>query len=95
VIAAPGILRNVIENACRRSGVAVQRIKAKNTTVACHACGRVEEWNVAKQIVHKCTCGAIWDQDYNAAVQILRAGKAQTGGGGASAASEEQAPILV
>jgi hypothetical protein len=77
VIAAPGILRQVIENACRRTGVRLERVKARNTTKTCHACGRIEEWNVATQIVHTCTCGATWDQDLNAAVQILRTGQAQ------------------
>ena len=81
VIAAPGILRQVIENACRRTGVRVEGIKARNTTRACSACGRIEEWDAAKQIVHTCICGATWDQDYNAAVQILRAGQAQIGMG--------------
>ena len=81
VIAAPGILRQVIENAGRRTAVRVECIKAPNTTKACHVCGRVEEWNVAKQIVHTCICGATWDQDHNAAVQILRAGQAQIGMG--------------
>ena len=77
VIAAPGILRQVIENACRRTGVRLERIKARNTTRACHLCGRIEEWDAARQIVHTCSCGAMWDQDYNAAVQILRTGQAQ------------------
>ena len=83
VIAAPGILRQVIENACRRTGVKVEGIKGRNTTKACNVCGRIEEWNVAKQITHTCSCGATWDQDYNAAVQILRAGQAQVGMGAA------------
>ena len=77
VIAAPSIFRQVIENACRRTGVRVIRIKARNTTKICHICGRIEEWNAAKELVHACGCGAVWDQDYNAAVQILRAGLAQ------------------
>jgi Putative transposase DNA-binding domain len=61
VLAAPGVLRQVIENACRRTGVRLERVKAWNTTKTCHACGRIEEWNVAKQVVHTCTCGATWD----------------------------------
>lgn len=77
VIAAPGILRQTIENACRRTGVRVIRIKARNTTKTCHICGRIEEWNAAKELVHTCGCGAVWDQDYNGAVQILRFGLAQ------------------
>jgi hypothetical protein len=79
VIAAPGILRQAIENACRRTGVRVFRIRARNTTKTCHVCGRVEEWNAGKELVHVCGCGAEWDQDYNAAVQILRAGLAELG----------------
>jgi transposase len=79
VIAAPGILRQVIENACRRTGVRLERIRARNTTKTCHVCGRIEEWDSAKQIVHTCACGATWDQDHNAAVQILRVGQARIG----------------
>jgi hypothetical protein len=79
VIGAPGILRGAIENACRRTGVKAIRISDRNTTKTCHVCGRVEEWNAGKGLVHVCGCGAVWDQDYNAAVQILRAGLAQLG----------------
>jgi Putative transposase DNA-binding domain len=79
VTAAPGILRQVLENACRRTGVRLVRVEARNTTKACHACGRIEEWNPAKQLVHKCSCGAVWDQDYNAALQILRSGLRERG----------------
>jgi Putative transposase DNA-binding domain len=77
VAAAPGILRRVIENACRRTGVAFFRVPSKNTTRACYACGRIEEWDSAKHLFHTCACGATWDQDYNAALQILRAGLAE------------------
>jgi transposase len=76
-IAAPGILRMVIENACRRTGVAVRRIRPRHSTRTCSACGRLEQWNVAKELVHTCRCGATWDQDYNAAIQILRAGQTE------------------
>jgi Putative transposase DNA-binding domain len=78
VAAAPGILRRVIENACRRTGVAFCRVPSKNTTRACYACGRIEEWDSAKHLFHTCACGVTWDQDYNAALQILRAGLADT-----------------
>jgi Putative transposase DNA-binding domain len=78
VTAAPGILRRVLENACRRTSVRLVRIKARNTTKACHACGRIEEWDSAKHLFHKCSCGAAWDQDYNAALQILRIGLAES-----------------
>jgi putative transposase-like DNA-binding protein len=74
VIAAPGILRQSIANACRQSGVRFERVTAINTTKQCHCCGRIEEWSAARELVHKCSCGAAWDQDYNAAVQILRLG---------------------
>lgn len=76
-IAAPSILRQVIGNACRRTGVRLVRIKARNTTKRCHVCGRLEEWSLAKELVHKCSCGAIWDQDHNAALQVLHRGLAQ------------------
>jgi len=92
VIAAPGIFRMVVESTCRRSGVQVRRVRPRNSTLTCHSCGQLERWNVAKEVVHTCRCGASWDQDYNAAVQILRAGLTENMDG---SSLERQLTVLV
>lgn len=59
----------------REAATEVQDIDAKNTTRACHACGTVEEWDPERDLEHTCGhCGVRWDQDYNAAVWLLRGG---------------------
>lgn len=47
-------------------------VPAPGTTFMCHGCGSVEVWDQAKEVEHTCSqCGEHWDQDYNAAVNIL------------------------
>lgn len=49
-------------------------VPAQNTTKTCHACGSVEEWDQAADVVHTCaSCGTTWDQDDNAARNLLTA----------------------
>jgi hypothetical protein len=46
------------------------KVPAKNTTAKCHVCGSLEKWN-RKVLRHTCSaCGAEWDQDENASVNI-------------------------
>jgi len=72
-IAAVSELRLAVESACRREGVAVTRAEAPYTTQRCHACGHTEKWDAAAQIFHTCpSCGAVYDQDYNAARVMLQ-----------------------
>lgn len=43
------------------------------TTKTCHACGHVDDFDSAKELVHTCSaCGEIWDQDDNAARGLLK-----------------------
>lgn len=50
-----------------------EEVPAQDTTKACHACGSVEDWNQAEEVHHVCSkCGVLWDQDDNAAVNLLR-----------------------
>jgi hypothetical protein len=45
---------------------------AVDTTLRCHACGLVNEFDAAKHLVHTCTgCGKVWDQDFNACLNLL------------------------
>jgi transposase len=54
-----------------RGGVA-EHVPAENTTRECHPCGNVEVFDAAAKITHQCSkCGVVWDQDVNAAKNIL------------------------
>lgn len=73
--AAVSTLRQAIQSACSREGVSVSYVEAKDTTRKCHVCGHVDRFDAAKELRHTCSqCGSTWDQDYNAAIQILRLG---------------------
>lgn len=68
VIAATSILRDVIENAVKKEGLAYTKSDAKYITLECHLCGYTEDWAAANSIERKCpNCKEVWDQDYNAA----------------------------
>lgn len=74
-ISAPSELRLSIVNACSRDGVEVVRVPAALTTLRCHSCGYTERFDAAKQVWHTCPkCGALWDQDYNACINLLLSG---------------------
>lgn len=61
----------------KKQGGTVLRIKADHATMSCHACGAVDKWNPAETLTHTCTkCGLSWDQDYNAARNVLKQGLA-------------------
>jgi hypothetical protein len=80
-IVAPSVFRAALENACRREGVAVEKLPAAYTTAQCHVCKELEEWDQAVSIQHRCgKCGTLWDQDFNAAKNLLEMGL-ESGGG--------------
>ena len=71
-LAAVGELRTHIEHAFRSRGGIAEKVSASYTTATCHACGNVEEFDAITQIHHACrACGVVWDQDENAATNIL------------------------
>ena len=73
-LAAPGILKQCLLSRAERDGTRVIEVVAKDTTRRCHLCGHVNEWNDATPRMLRCAdCGAEWDQDHNAAINILRA----------------------
>jgi len=77
-IASVSTLRLAIENACRREGVTAIRVPSAHSTTECHACGHVEKFDAAGHIFRTCPkCKEIWDQDENAAINILRRGLSQ------------------
>jgi hypothetical protein len=74
-IAAVSVLFRIVQQAFEKQGRSVMRIKVENATMSCHACGALDEWNPAATLTHTCSkCGLTWDQDYNAAILVLRRG---------------------
>ena len=76
---SPSVFRAALINACRREGVRVVKVESAYTTRECHVCGAMEQWDQRVEIVHRCKCGMPWDQDHNAAINLLRAGIASGG----------------
>jgi len=71
-IASVSTLRDAIKNACSTRGVIYKEVVAAFTTKICYACGSVERWDQEKEVVHTCSqCNLTWDQDKNAADNIL------------------------
>ena len=76
-IAAISVLFRILQNAFEKRGGTMMRIKAEHATMSCHACGALDEWNPAATLAHTCSkCGLSWDQDYNAARNVLTQGLA-------------------
>jgi hypothetical protein len=70
VVAAVSLLGRLIHEHgdCRR-------VSARHTTQECSWCGHAKEWDAAENILHRCEgCGRLFDQDRNAARNILRRG---------------------
>lgn len=61
-------LRNVIKGC----GMVVHEVKAAHTTTMCHVCHNITDIDAEHHLQHTCEhCGAHWDQDVNAARNIL------------------------
>lgn len=70
--AAPSILRAEIKSCGRKHGAEVDVVSAKGVTETCHACGGKCVWDRRREVMHVCEhCGARWDQDVNAARNML------------------------
>jgi hypothetical protein len=60
------------ESGAREARQRVVYVPMKNTTKECQACGSIEEWDQGKVLHHTCSkCGLRWDQDDNAAQNLL------------------------
>ena len=81
-LCAPSELRLVASNAFRGRGGSVEDVLAQDTTRKCHVagCGLVEQWDQASEIRHRCAHGHEWDQDANAAANILARWRERSGG---------------
>jgi hypothetical protein len=66
--ASPGEFRLAAVSAFRGD---VATVTAIDVTHTCHECDRVEAFDASIKIWHRCECGALWDQDENAARNLL------------------------
>lgn len=69
---SPSELRACLVNAFATRGKRVSYEATAWSTRTCHACGAVGTWDTAKDLSHTCVgCGVRWDQDDNAAKNLL------------------------
>lgn len=74
VLANVSGFRTVLESAVASQGGRVVKLDAAWTTKTCAWCGHVDEWDAGQSLNHTCSsCGRSWDQDANAARNLLRA----------------------
>lgn len=70
--ASPSELRLTLVGAFSRTGRRVAKVPAVGITATCHGCGHVDTWDHAAMLLHTCSaCGSTWDQDANAARNLL------------------------
>lgn len=71
-LAAPGTLRAYIVEAADKYGARIVEVDPAQTTQQCHLCGFNGRWDARPSATHACAgCGAEWDQDHNACVNLL------------------------
>lgn len=81
--AAPSEMRAAIKNGCSTRGTRIEEIKAVvvkdkgvvGMTQLCHVCKEPSYFEATTILVHKCKCGAEWDQDYNHCMNLLASGE--------------------
>jgi hypothetical protein len=79
--AALSVFRDALSNAFGARNVTV--LDPAYSTKICHACGVVEDFDAAVHLEHTCNaCGATWDQDDNAAKNLLAWWLRERSGGG-------------
>ena len=70
--AALSFLMNFTADAVTRAGGEFAEVPAPMTTQWCHTCGQEERFDAAPKVDHTCShCGTAWDQDVNAARNLL------------------------
>src|SRR5882724_4703737 len=85
-----------LRHSLRFSGAKVVFSKTADTTRECHRCGQLCEWDQAADLTHTCEhCGATWDQDDNAALNLLARGVTSIETEAAARKTESQAPLGV
>ena len=72
-LAGVSVFRNILKQTAMREGIPLIEVEAKGTTVTCHNCGVVVQFDKARVVVVKCPgCGQEWDQDFNAAMNLAK-----------------------
>ena len=72
-VASVSSLRGAVKNACRTHNAEFFVEDAANITRECHHCRSIELFDHAHELSHTCgKCGETWDQDHNAARNLLR-----------------------
>jgi len=75
-LAATSILRTCLIQAFQARGREVRFADYRRTTMRCYVCGTVESRTDA--LVQTCSCGTTWDQDDNAARNLVASGSVMT-----------------
>lgn len=71
VVTGASLLRLALVSALHQAGATVVRVPVALTTLRCSYCGFINDFD-KKNLEHTCTaCGVRWDQDYNAARNLL------------------------
>ena len=72
-LAAVSEFRAALEMMAAKHGSTILPVPSPRTTMACHACGKVCAWDAGASLIHACEhCSAEWDQDANAARNLLK-----------------------
>lgn len=69
-------LRSELKHQARKRGAKLELVDASKTTIVCHECGaESQQTSRDRMMIHMAcaSCGAVWDQDVNAARNILLA----------------------
>lgn len=75
-LAAVSVLRLALADACGRTGTVIEKRKTAFTTRTCHVCGGEASSTGIVALWWQCEqCGAEWDQDDNAARNLLAAAR--------------------
>lgn len=82
-----GQFQAIVMSKAAYAGRTVLKVSPKYTSQVCSQCGTVRKKDLSERW-HSCDCGAELDRDTNAAINILRAGRAQRG------ATRVEAPCL-
>lgn len=86
-------LRNSVLHAFSRRGGKVVTTPSQCTTTICHECQHDEPFDAAVELVRECPgCGATWDQDINAADNILNGRYCERPGGSENGSSARVPP---